>query len=176
MELAAGTPFAESSQPRNWYYMASVLHKAAAKVDWRPNPQEITNWRWVPLYRMLMGFAIENLIKGILIAEGNVQVFQNGRLAKGFATHRLKKNAALITGIEFTEIEKRLLDDLEPYVRWAGRYPIPQQASDLIEIGHSVSRHDLEQALGQRLADYLNRLAPEAIVYREFTDEPDDLH
>jgi hypothetical protein len=66
-----------------------------------------------------------------------------------------------VTGISLTSAERQLLEDLEAYVLWAGRYPRPRRADGLVSIGHSPARHDAELALGQKLYDYLQALCPD---------------
>ena len=87
-----------------------------------------------------------------------------------FATHGLRKHAARIKGIKFTDAEMRLLAELEPYVIWAGRYPAPKDPAGLIEVGHSLQTHDLEEALGNKLAAFLERLAPEPDLWAHVDD------
>jgi hypothetical protein len=57
--------------------------------------------------------------------------------------------------VTITKSEKCLLDELEHYLRWAGRYPMPKKPASAIQIRHSKAQRDAELALGQRLADYL---------------------
>lgn len=151
--------FAEALGPKNWLYMASVLQKAADGMDWTKK-RDITDWRYIPVFRMLMGFAIENLIKGILIAEGSEPVIRNRRLNPDFARHGLRDYARKIKGLRLSRIELRVLADLEPYVLWAGRYPIPTTPRRWIRMSHSKQLRDAEAALGQKLATYLQRPSP----------------
>jgi hypothetical protein len=145
----------ELKQPVNWAYMGTALQKAASLMDWRLK-RDITDWRYIPIYRMLMGFSLENLIKGILVAEGHPCMADGARLHHGLAEY-----ADLVTGIVLTEGDKNVLANLEPYVLWAGRYPRPRQPKGMISIGHSPARHDAELALGQKLYDYLRTLCPD---------------
>jgi hypothetical protein len=144
--------FDELKQPKNWAYMASALQKAASLMDYTKK-RDITDWRFIPIYRMLMGFSLENLIKGILVAEGHPCMNDGARLH-----HRLAEYATLIQGITLDDIEKKLLDDVEHYAVWAGRYPRPQNRTRMVSIGHSEARHDAELLLGQKLYDYLRSL------------------
>jgi hypothetical protein len=153
--MGAGDHFAELRQPVNWAYMATALQKAASLMDWATK-RDITDWRYIPIYRMLMGVSLENLIKGILVAEDHPCMADGARLHHGLAEY-----ANLIKGVALTETDRNVLADLEHYVLWAGRYPRPQQAKGMIAIGHSQVRHDAELRLGQRLYDYLRSLCPE---------------
>jgi hypothetical protein len=44
--------------------MAIALKHAASNLDWTKQ-RDFSDWRYVPIYRMLMAFSIENLLKGI---------------------------------------------------------------------------------------------------------------
>lgn len=105
--------FDELKQPKNWAYMASALQKAASLMDWT-RKRDITDWRYAPIYRMLMGFSLENLLKGILVAEGHPCMNDGARLH-----HGLTEYADLITGITLTDCDKRLLADVDPNERTA---------------------------------------------------------
>lgn len=70
---------------------------------------------------MLAGFAVEVLIKGVLIQNGS-GLDSKGRFE--LDSHDLLKladRAALV----LTEEEGRLLERLQEFLTWAGRYPIP---------------------------------------------------
>jgi hypothetical protein len=95
--------FDQLQQPVNWAYMATALQKASSLMDWT-RKRDITDWRYVPIYRMLIGFSLENLLKGILIAEGHEVMKNNKRLH-----HGLKQYAEKVSGITITsgEMERR---------------------------------------------------------------------
>src|SRR5205814_1243955 len=112
------------------------------------------DWGYVPIYQMLIAFSLENLLKGILIAEG--QVINIKQL-----NHGLRKYADQVSGLEITRREKENLARLEPYIKWAGRYPMPKNPNDFVSIGHSTDLHDDELALCQKLYDYIRVLKPE---------------
>jgi hypothetical protein len=71
--------FDELKQPVNWAYMASALQKASSLMDWT-RKRDFADWRYVPIYRMLVGFSLENLLKGILVAEGHSCMADGARL------------------------------------------------------------------------------------------------
>jgi hypothetical protein len=102
------------------------------------------------------GFSLENLLKGILIAERHEVMGKTRKL-----NHGLVQYADKVKGITITCEEKILLSALEPYVKWAGRYPMPKTPDDLVTLGHSKSLRDAELALGQKLYDYLRSLTHE---------------
>jgi hypothetical protein len=146
------TFFVESSEPENWLKMGIALRQAASTLDWKRT--SITDWRYVPIYRMLMAFSIENLLKGILIVEGH-EAIEGGKLSNRLRKHGLRQYADAVSGVPITKPEKCLLDELQHYLMWAGRYPIPTESARATQIRHSDAQHDAELALGQRLVDYL---------------------
>ncbi len=145
--------FAEGGDPESWLKMGIALKHAAERLDWTKKI-DITDWRFVPIYRMLMALSVENLLKGIQIAEGH-EAIEKGQLSKRLGSHGLRRYADGVSGVEITEHEKKILDELQSYLMWAGRYPMPKRVEDTIRIGHSKRGHDAELALGQKLADYL---------------------
>ena len=70
---------------------------------------------------MLAGFAIENLLKGLLVARES-PFDENGRFK--FATHDLRQ-LAQDAGYELDESENRLLERVQEFTVWTGRYPVP---------------------------------------------------
>lgn len=146
--------FAEKADAENWLYMAAALRHAAERIDWKKK-NDFMDWIFVPIYRMLIAFSVENLLKGIQIIEGN-EALEESELSKQLSSHGLRWYADKVSGIEITEDEKKILDELEQYIRWAGRYPIPKKAVQLIRRVHSEELHAAELALGQKLADYLS--------------------
>jgi len=162
--------FRECTDPQAWAYMASVLQKAACLMDWTKK-RDFTDWRYIPIYRMLMGFSMENLIKGILISEG-LDAVVDGKLSTVLSQHGLKELANTVSGLAITGSEKSILYELEHYVRWAGRYPAPKTAARVVRIGHSDELHDAELALGYKLYGYLRSLNPQIDPFE--IPHPDD--
>ena len=83
---------------------------------------------WV--YFMLMGLAIENLLKGILMAQHPEYLHQKTRLSNLVKTHDLLRlcNAC---GLATTPSESDLLSMLTEYVVWRGKYPVPLEIADM---------------------------------------------
>jgi hypothetical protein len=92
------------------------------------------------VFLMLAGFAIEALLKGILIA-GNPTTVSQGRLPKWLLNHDL---AGLMqrANVRLTEAEAELLRRLTEAVQWRGRYPVPRHAGELPD-SHSVGISDV---------------------------------
>lgn len=77
-----------------------------------------------PVYMMLVGLAVENLLKGVLISKDHSLV-EGGRLKKwGGSGHDLTKLAS-DARLPLTNEEKELLARVAEFVRWAGKYPLP---------------------------------------------------
>lgn len=76
---------------------------------------------------MLIGMAIENLLKGILIARDS-SLIENGKTASRLKTHDLTK---LITwaGISIDKYDTQLCALLSDFITWQGRYPVPLESS-----------------------------------------------
>lgn len=161
--------FVESSEPENWLKMAIALQHAASNLDWTKG-RDITDWRYIPIYRMLMAFSIENLLKGILIVEGH-EAIEGGKLSSRLSNHGLRQYAEDVSGVIITEPEKCLLDELQHYLMWAGRYPMPTKPAFAIRIRHSKVQRDAELALGQKLADYLAQRATVDLSVAGLTDD-----
>jgi hypothetical protein len=76
---------------------------------------------------MLAGFAIENLLKGILIAE-KTPLNENGKFT--LKSHELLELAA-DAGYELVETDQRLLERIQEFTVWTGRYPIPLNSESM---------------------------------------------
>jgi hypothetical protein len=151
------TFFLESSEPENWLKMAIDLQHAASNLDWtNPRGDPISDWHYLAIYRMLIAFSIENLLKGILIVEGHGAIVGD-KLSDRLSNHGLRQYADGVTGVTITKADKCLLDELQQYLMWAGRYPMPKKATEAIQIRHSKAQHDAELSLAQSLADYLRQ-------------------
>ena len=76
---------------------------------------------------MLAGFAIENLLKGLLVARES-PVEKDGKFK--FATHDLRQ-LAQDAGYELDESENRLLERVQEFTVWTGRYPVPIESDSM---------------------------------------------
>ena len=81
---------------------------------------------------LLAGFAIENLLKGLLIAE-NPSYVSNGHLSRKARHHCLTRLAERLTSIRLNQGDMVLLSLLESALPSWGRYPIPLSAEDVQE-------------------------------------------
>lgn len=80
---------------------------------------------------VLMGLSLENLLKGILFKSGKCSI-EEGKLPRSVKTHNLNELCREAgVKIEDTYEEKTFLQRLSEQVDWAGKYPIPTQATIL---------------------------------------------
>ena len=77
---------------------------------------------------MLIGAAIENVLKGIY-ANNNKLTDGNGKFLR--KTHTLM-HLVDINGLQLSDEEMRLLEKLYNFIVWAGKYPIPVMYSDMM--------------------------------------------
>lgn len=76
---------------------------------------------------MLAGFAMENLLKGRLIALQGAAAQSGPFKYKGHDLRQLAADA----GYLLSDDENRLLERLEQFAVWTGRYPIPMNPEDM---------------------------------------------
>lgn len=89
--------------------------------DERMEEQNLPGRRISSVAYMLAGFAVENLLKGKLITT-TPHLDDNGKFILG--SHylvELSENA----GYQLGEAERRLLERMQEFSIWAGRYPMP---------------------------------------------------
>lgn len=156
-----------SNNPANWLAQADSLKWAADRVCWLDeNGKQIDTYPdrmhlafTVGTYRMLIGLAFENLLKGIAIAQG-LEIVKEDRLNSSIATHSLAKLLDLVNISDsfLTEEEMEMLKGLQPYIEWYGRYPIPKRASEFQLHGHSNHEHRLERNAYKKLYKFLESI------------------
>lgn len=87
---------------------------------------------YVGSYMLFIGLAFENLIKGILIGQNPALVtkekIESGILGK--SGHGIAEGASRI--IRLSQQELQLLDRVEEYLFWAGRYPLPLKSNSFL--------------------------------------------
>ena len=72
---------------------------------------------------MLYGFAIENALKGLIIAKGGASVSEK-KIDPKIKTHNLV-SLATDAGIALDDNEREVLATISMLAEWAGRYPVP---------------------------------------------------
>ncbi len=86
---------------------------------------------------MLYGLAVENLLKAGLAHQGKAATASG---AFGLKSHVLLSLGEQL-GLSLSTIEAELLERLEAFVSWAGRYPMPLVAQDLYPRSFSTGQH-----------------------------------
>ena len=145
--------FVRDAMPSNWLEYADEL-KNSAEILWENNfnsfrlqivqdsKKIITNDKISSIsrpYLLLIGLSIENIIKGILVAEFPEHI-NKGKLSKELKSHALLHLMDKIKSIQITKSEKEILKLLEEVVPYWGRYPIPLEYNKLLpEVGVDVN-------------------------------------
>jgi len=91
--------------------------------------KEVADISLITEYCLLMGYALENLIKGILMAE-HPEFFKLDAKVKDIRSHNLVslcKRCSLDITVDETELLKKLTDHIE----WVGKYPVPLEISGM---------------------------------------------
>jgi hypothetical protein len=140
--------FQAAHQPRAWYAVARRLRSSAQAIFERENP--VAQRHYDELQRlgtlaaggdttdeydeikypfpnfdaahMLIAFAIENLLKGLMVAKG-IATFSKQELPKILNTHNLAKLHQLAA--PRAVVPMYALDMLSYMAEWRGRYPLP---------------------------------------------------
>jgi hypothetical protein len=121
-------PEAWGATAGNLRIAADVLFQACRESWQNDEPIHPENQPLDSPATMLYGYAMENAIKGYLIKKhGGAEHdgFEKAKAANKEAwSHEISKLAEA-TGLPLTSEQKLLLESLESFIRWAGRYPIP---------------------------------------------------
>lgn len=113
-----------SNQPIAWRLKAESLiasFEVLIAEDERMARENLPGRRIQSVAYMLAGFAIENLLKGQLVAR-NEHRDSNGKFK--LVTHDLRQ-LALDAGYDLNEAENRLLERIQEFTVWTARYPVP---------------------------------------------------
>lgn len=127
--------YIKKGMPEEWFDYANEL-KNAAQTLWKSHSNTLIFYKtesksfsrklYSRTYFFLLGVAIENLIKGILISENPLYI-ENGKLSPEISTgHNLKKLSEKISSISFNENETKILEILSDVLPYWGKYPIPK--------------------------------------------------
>lgn len=132
-------PFVFAASPPEWAGYADEL-KAAADLLWCQQGDSLvvssdghTKISRRPLisraYILLAGFALENLLRGLIVAHDPIHV-RGGKLSKQLRSHRLS-GLAVQARLQLTRAEAHFCDLAEEALVYWARYPIPLRAEDL---------------------------------------------
>lgn len=124
-----------ASEPLTWTLSADELFRSFEVLAAQDAADEATRSvhcaKYLPHLRsvalMLAGFSIENMLKALYISK-NSAFDSSGRFA--LATHNLRRLADDV-GVSLTKDERVLLERLEHYLTWAGRYPVSLYLDDM---------------------------------------------
>ncbi len=120
-----------------WEYMqkSRLYREKDYELDWEQlvelgtlPPHQPSAYSVVPVYMMLMGMAIENMVKGITVArklKANPQISENASLKSLGIRGHTAPDLIKALGIELTDIEHSLLKDANEHLVWSGRYAAP---------------------------------------------------
>jgi hypothetical protein len=132
--------FIRDAMPDNWQSLAVEL-RDAAEILWQQHEETlrvtVVQSEFEVLddlrvsgisrpYFLLAGFAIENLLKGMLVAV-DASLINTGRLAKRLDSHKLVMLAELLPNLTLDEDERRFCEVAQSAIPYWGRYPIPKE-------------------------------------------------
>jgi hypothetical protein len=158
-----------TNNPSEWYEKAVLFKRVAEEIDIfdlidRLYKKQIRNDKerellgCAAIYKFLIGISFENLLKAIIIAHGNA-AGNRKVLHSTFAQHKISKLIPQIDSskLRFNEDEIGTLLELEKYVVWAGRYPVPKKYKDydMSVNNFDNTRQQKEAALWERLYRHL---------------------
>ena len=105
--------------PINGYFQ-SQLEGEEAESSFRPG--------MIDIYFMLVGFSFECLLKGLLanaiLTNRNKAAFDSEKLDNELKEHKLLVLVDKL-GLQFSQRERRTLEEITECLIWAGRYPTP---------------------------------------------------
>jgi len=107
-----------------------VLLPLVEEVNLPPFPQNHIGDEITEPFLMLYGYALENIFKGICVANEKYKMV-NGKFTG--KTHKLIQ-LAKDTDVILTDDEHWLLQRLTAYTIWAGRYPSPTSADEMEDV------------------------------------------
>jgi hypothetical protein len=102
-------------------------------------------------FMLLTGFAFENILKGILYGRDS-----NSKLARSKGGHGIVQMAKGVTTL--TSDEMNLLERLEIWIVWAGRYRLPMTSTAFYESQGDVSITTKDPFIIEQLFDRLKRI------------------
>ena len=144
----------EAALPATWVIRARYLKYTADRIDCTSN-EGMSRLVWVNY--MLMGMAIESLIKGHMIYRG-IEPFDkkeggNIRNNNAFKSHDLHILAEKIAcpALPISTEELELLEKLSEFVKWVVRYPVPLNAYKMGPKQASLIEYNKIQELYSRL-------------------------
>jgi len=145
--------------PLAWRSSADDLLAAAAAVTEKVGNFGEMMHSLAAVQAMLLGMAIECMLKGIYIEAGN-RLTANGRFLEvpGVGAHQLAQIADA-GAYPINDEERRILEKLSGFILFAGRYPIPRRWQQMRPANgvspKFISKSDL--AIAESLTERLQR-------------------
>ena len=181
--------FIEAAAPEYWYAYSEELITSAKELRSQLGGQEIiiihqdatgdesTKSRPVisRAILLLLGVAIENLVKAVLISE-DTERLTDGKLRNDVVGHKLSDLGKKCATVTYTKKERELLSLLSDVIPYLGKYPVPLNSDKMLDEVHSSDNllHDLF-ALAHRLSLEIYRLnenglsAPHGVQFNRLT-------
>src|ERR1041384_5928619 len=144
MNSAANEPLIWLEKAQGLRYCARILKEKLLEMvnDTSPASRRIETLGVVSSTLLLLGLAFENLIKGVYVARHPTLVDRtrlDRSLWQSDSGHGILDFAKAMTKLEPDEEE--LLDRLQEYIVWAGRFPIPTNSGRYHQNLSPVNRH-----------------------------------
>ena len=144
--------------PGSWLIQAMSLKVAADRLYWGDNPvkDDEATVSLVGPYKMLIGLAFENLLKGIILLNKLDKTGISG-LPKECFHHNINDLFEFLGDFEHSldDEEKTHLINLSPFIEWAGRYHLPKKEKDIVPVQHSNIERKLELSAWEKLSSYI---------------------
>jgi len=119
-----------------------ALNQMMAREIEDETPEDIWDIQLLPIAQLLAGYAIENLMKGILFSQTPLTNGgkKGGKLNKDIANHDLPNLYEMVcekTGLNAIPETREFLEGLKKIVIWEGRFPIPKTEKDYVDQKYS---------------------------------------
>jgi len=176
--------FTNETQPISWIQigvgwkvaadavLSKIQHDGSAKVGIQFGDSVMKSTTTIcqnvllpPIYMTMAGFAVENLVKGIVIRDDPKLIDgRSGRLNKDILNHRLIRLAHKIGFFDKKDKDKtRILSKLTCFVVWAGKYPVPTECNQFQKIKVDL-KSDPEQ-VNRICEELLNSFASKGVIH-----------
>ena len=106
-------------------------------------------------YLLLAGFALENVLKGLLVS-GDPSLVNTGALSRNLKSHNIEVLASKVQDLVLTEGEQKFCALVTAVIPYWGRYPIPLAKNHVMpEVGMAEASRGIFLGLFDRLAHRL---------------------
>ena len=157
-------------KPAAWQVSAKHLLAAAMAVKAKVHPFENAMDPLARIEAMLLGMALECILKGMYIRRRHALVKDGEYVGvKDAGAHQLLQFADA-AGVTLSQPERSILTRLTDFIKYAGRYPISKRVKDMEPVktpdGHTVERGYISGAELERAETLTNRLMQEVGPWR----------